>query len=134
MNETEAYQLWVDQFLAHDHMIKATAEQYPKVRSYDISINDITVDLSDLIQDDPETAIRTGEMALQKLMDPDNEVPLNLRISSHWPSSEVQLSEVSVLDIYKFVTVRGQIDKATEVRPRLVMGVFGNELEKYGGE
>lgn len=128
-DEEVVYQLWLDYLTLRDlaDEIKSIADAYPEKRSLNVDFSDVfrtNGELAEIILDDPDMAIRVGESSLQSLLDPDQKVAINLRIRNLFASDRILIRNLRASNLTKFISIEGIVRKATEVRPKLLIGVF----------
>ncbi|OYT46789.1 hypothetical protein B6U90_00235 [Thermoplasmatales archaeon ex4484_6] len=129
MDDETAYQLWLDFFSVTDMStrIKSIADKYPEIRSVEINFSDIyrvNGDLAESVLDRPEMMIRLGESAVHSLLDPDQRVVINLRIRDLFKNDKIPIRDLRAENLSKFISIEGIVRKVTEVRPKLLIGVF----------
>ncbi|MFW3146155.1 MAG: minichromosome maintenance protein MCM [Thermoplasmatota archaeon] len=129
IDEESVYQLWLDYFALRNlsPVIRYIADKYPESRSLLVSYKDIfqaNGTLAEVILDLPEMAIRVGESAVQSLQEPDQRNTINLRISDLFKEQKIDIRELRAENLSKFISLEGIIRKVTEVRPKLLTGVF----------
>jgi replicative DNA helicase Mcm len=129
VDEEFVYQLWLD-YLAIRNLsvhIRYIADSYPDKRSLEVEFSDVfnaNGDLAEIILDQPEMAIRVGEFALNSLLEPDQKVAINLRIRDLYKKQWISIRDLRAENLSKFIGLEGLIRKVTEVRPKLLSGVF----------
>lgn len=129
MDEEMAYQLWLDYFSIRDMAtkIRFIADNYPETRSLKVDYRDIfqvNGDLAEVILDQPEMAVRVGEAAINSLLEPDQKVGINLRIENLFKNERIRIRDLRAENLSKFISLEGIVRKVTEVRPKLLLGVF----------
>lgn len=129
VDEEFVYQLWLDYLAIRDLSahIRYIADTYPEQRSLEVEFNDIfnvNGDLAEIILDQPEMAIRVGESAVNSLLEPDQKVAINLRIRELYRKQWISIRNLRAENLSKFIALEGLIRKVTEVRPKLLLGVF----------
>jgi len=129
INENDTYQMWLD-FLTLKELVPALrniADNYPDIRSINIPYEDIfkfNGTLAEILLHEPEMAIKMGESAIQSLLEPDQKVTINLRITDLFASERIRIRNLRAENLSKFLAVEGLVRKVTEVRPKLLTGVF----------
>lgn len=129
VDEDSVYQLWLDYYALRDlsTMVRYIADRYPEVRSLEVSFKDVfqvNGTLAELILDQPEMAIRVGEAAIQSLLEPDQKVGINLKVKDLYKEQKIDIRDLRAENLSKFISLEGIIRKVTEVRPKLLTGVF----------
>lgn len=129
MDEKSLYQWWLDYFILRDlsARIRSIADNFPEERSLEILFNDIfssNGELAEVILENPEVAFRAGESAIVSLLDPDQKVGINLRLKELFSKDRIRIRDLRAENLSKFVSIEGIIRKATEVRPKLLIGTF----------
>lgn len=129
IDEESVYQLWLDYYALRDlsTMVRYIADKYPEIRSLDVSFKDIfqvNGTLAEVILDRPEMAIRVGEAAIQSLLEPDQKVGINLKVKDLYNEQKIDIRDLRAGNLSKFISLEGIIRKVTEVRPKLLTGVF----------
>lgn len=129
IDEESVYQLWLDYFALRDlsKVVRYIADKYPEIRSLEISFKDIfqvNGTLAEVVLDRPEMALRVGEAAIQSLLEPDQKVGINLRVKDLYKEQKIDIRDLRAENLSKFISVEGIIRKVTEVRPKLLTGVF----------
>lgn len=128
-DESFVYQLWLD-FLTHAEKtteIRAIADRYPDDRSIEFDFNDIfhfNGDLAEVLLDQPEMAIRLGESAVYSLLEPDQKDVINVRVKNLYKQNKVRIRDIRANKLSKFISLEGEVKRVTEVRPKLLSGVF----------
>ncbi len=125
------YQQWLDFFGFQDlaSKIRTIADDQPGQRSLRVKFNDIYThdgDLAETLISYPEIALKTGQAALRSFLEPDQEVHINLRIEGLFSKGRERLPirDLRAENLSKFLSLEGLVKKVTEVRPRLITGVF----------
>jgi len=119
------YQKWESVLLSKSTEIRAIADTFPDTRSVVIDYQNIRdPELQEWIANDPETCIQVGEAYIQSLLEPDQKAGLNLRICNLYNHLDKRIRDLRAEDLAKFKTIEGEIRKVTDVKDRLVIGVF----------
>ncbi len=129
IDEEMVYQLWLDYFSLRDlsTKIRYIADNYPDTRSLDVDFRDIfqvNGELAEALLDRPEMVIRVGEAAINSLLEPDQKVGINLRASNLFRNERIRIRDLRAENLSKFLSLEGIVRKVTEVRPKLLVGVF----------
>lgn len=128
-DENTLYQWWLDYFIIRDMAtpIKYIADNHPDTRSLEVAFNDIfsaNTDLAEEILNQPQKTLNAGESAIASLLDPDQKVGINLKIRELFTRDRIMIRNLRAENLSKFIALEGIIRKATEVRPKLLFGVF----------
>jgi len=129
IDEEYIYQLWLDFFALRNlaTRVRYIADSHPEKRSLEVDFSDIfnaNGDLAETLLDQPEMVIRVGESAINSLLEPDQKVAINLRVRDLYRRQWISIRDLRAENLSKFIALEGIIRKATEVRPKLLMGVF----------
>ncbi len=130
--EEEIKAIWLDFFATTDYgkEIIRIPDQYPDVRSLYVNYDDIvtySIDHADGFAEDilehPDVYLEIGEMAISEYLE--SSIKVHLRIS-HIPEKDRigEIRKLRTAHLGKFVSIRGIIRRATEIRPRLKVGAF----------
>jgi replicative DNA helicase Mcm len=102
---------------------------YPETKSLVVDFNDLDrydITLADELINNPDSTLIAAENALRNIELP-FDVPtatINVRFTNLPASHTVMIRDLRSLDVGKFLAVEGIVRKVTDVRPKLVMGVF----------
>ncbi len=98
---------------------------FSKLDSYDIS-------LAEEVLSSPDTAIPAAERALSRIELPVDSpaIKLNLRFANLPGTSRLLIRDIRSADVGRLIAVDGIVRKATDVRPKLVVGAF--ECQRCG--
>lgn len=132
MNYTDADLIakWEDFFAigAYRLQILAIADGYPDRKSLNINYSDLDgydPDMAIHIMDRPDESLSLGKKAMKGLMPPGKEwYEINIRIHGLPRDSRVEIRNLRSKHLGKLIAVEGLVRKATEVRPRMVKGLF----------
>jgi len=120
--------MWIE-FLSQTDYGKALLdiqEQYPSLKSLFIKFDDIVgynAEFAEDFLDNPEEYIAIGELAMRSYGETDVKVHLRvIQIPEHDRVKEIRRLRTTHLN--KFVSIRGIIRRATEIRPKLKIGAF----------
>ncbi len=124
----EIMAMWTDFFSQTDYgrTLLDVQEQYPELKSLYVKFDDIVsynADFAEDFLDNPEEYILIGEKAMKVYSE--SNIPVHLRvfqIPEHDRIKEIRKLRTAHLE--KFVSIRGIIRRATEIRPKLKVGVF----------
>ena len=132
MNYTEADLVakWEDFFSSSAYKLEILiiADGYPDRKSLNIDYSDLDSydpDMAMYIMDHPDLALALGKKAVRNLMPPGKEgYDVNIRIRGLPRDSRVEIRNLRSKHLGKLIAVEGLVRKATEVRPRMVKGLF----------
>jgi replicative DNA helicase Mcm len=129
VDEETIYQYWLDYFALRDlsSKIRFIADNYPEARSIEIDFRDVfqaNGELAEVILDRPDMVVRVGEAAINSLLEPDQKVGINLRIRNLFKNEKISIRDLRAENLSKFISLEGIVRKVTEVRPKLLVGVF----------
>lgn len=145
-------EMWDDFLTRYDYLrrLEKAADSYPDTRSLEISavdLQDYNVDFLEYFLQNPDAVLRAGSRVFDNHY-PEGTIPkgegLNIRITEIPRSRYIAIRDLRSKHIGKFVSLEGLVKKVTEVRPKLIEGVFrchscgahirqkqdGNELRK----
>ncbi len=123
----------------HKGILKVV-QGYPETKSLVVDFNDLDrydITLADELLNNPDATLIAAENALRNIELP-LDVPtarINVRFTNLPASHTTMLRDLRSVDVDKFRAMEGIVRKATDVRPKLVMGVFecpycGEEMSK----
>lgn len=132
MNYTDADLIakWDDFFSTGDYRLNilAIADGYPDRKSLNIDYSDLDSydpDMAMHIMDCPDQALSMGKVAMKNRMPPGKEwYEVNIRVRGLPRDSRVEIRSLRSKHLGKLIAVEGLVRKATEVRPRMVKGLF----------
>ncbi|MBN1389884.1 MAG: minichromosome maintenance protein MCM [Candidatus Thermoplasmatota archaeon] len=129
VDQEYVFQLWQEYLRSRDlsDQIRYIAESSPEIKSLVLEFNDIfnaSGNLAEIVLEQPEMTLKEGEVAIASLLDPDLNVPINLRIKDLYRSQWINIRKLRAEDLTHFIAMEGIVRKATEVRPKLLQGVF----------
>jgi replicative DNA helicase Mcm len=103
-------------------------DRYPKLRSLTVTYSDLDrfdPDFASFLLNHPDRALRLGEGVVKRMVSPDQaNLDVHLRIKELPRDSRIDIRLLRSEHLGKLISVEGLVRKATEVRPRLVLGVF----------
>ena len=108
---------------------------YPEEKSLVVNFEDLDrydISLADEMLNNPDVAISAAQRALAKIELPVDypSIRLNLRFANLPPTSRLMIRDIRSADVGKLISVEGIVRKATDVRPKLVVGAF--ECQRCG--
>ncbi len=121
---------WEEFLEAEDNRLKLLelTDRYPELRSLVVTYSDIDrfdPDFASFILGHPDRSLQKGEEVVKRLMNPSRgDLEIHLRIRELPRDSRIEIRSLRSEHLGKLVSVEGMVRKATEVRPRLIMGVF----------
>lgn len=127
--EGDLFQMWQD-FLTIQELIpklRNIADNYPEIRSIDIPFDEIfqvNGTLAESILHEPDITLKMGESAILSLLEPDQKVVINLRIKELLTTERINIRDLRSDHLSKLLSLEGLIRRVTEVRPKLLQGVF----------
>lgn len=126
MDEGVVYQKWLDFFMPHTADIRAKADSFPDVRSFEVDFQQITdMDLIDFIMTYPADAIRIGEASIKSLLEPDQaNVYMNLRLFNLYKSMNTNIRNLRSSDVSMLKSIEGEIRKVTDIKGKYQTGAF----------
>ena len=125
MDEEGIYQLWLEYFRPLNYQLQSIVDLGEKSKVIDY--NDIVKysnELSDALIQDPIMVTSTGELAIQHFLDPDQHAVINLRVKGLHKAMECRIRELRADKIGRFTQIEAEIQKVTEIRPRMLLGMF----------
>ncbi len=112
----------------HNEILKVI-HGYPETKSLVVDFNDLDkydITLADELVNNPDATLAAAENALRNI-----EIPLdtpnariNVRFANLPASHKIMIRDLRSEDVGKFIVLEGLVRKATDVRPKLVLGVF----------
>lgn len=128
-DDNDIFQMWQDFFTQQELIttLRNIADNYPEVSSLEIPFDEVfqvNGILAENILHKPETTIKMGESAIISLLEPDQKVAINLRIKGLLSTERVNIRDIRADHLSKFISNEGLIRRVTEVRPKLLAGVF----------
>ncbi len=130
--DDELKQMWEEFLTDYEYLprLEKAADAYPDNRSFVIDAGDIqeySVDFLEYLLKEPERVIAVGQAVLSDYYPPDT-IPegerLNLRVIGISRKEYIAIRDLRSEHIGTFVSMEGLVKKVTEVRPKLVDGVF----------
>ncbi len=121
---------WEEFLEAEDNRLKLLelTDRYPELRSLTVTYSDIDrfdPDFASFILNHPDRALRKGEDIVKRIMNPNRaSLDVHLRIKELPRDSRIDIRDLRSEHLGMLISVEGLVRKATEVRPRLVLGVF----------
>ncbi len=108
---------------------------YPEEKSLVVNFEDLDnydITLADEVLNNPDVAISAAQRALARIELPVDysSIRLNLRFTNLPPTSKLLIRDIRSADVGKLIAVDGIVRKATDVRPKLVVGAF--ECQRCG--
>ncbi len=108
---------------------------YPEEKSLIVNFEDLDnydITLADEVLNNPDVAIPAAQRALAKIELPVDypSIRLNLRFTNLPSTSKLLIRDIRSADVGKLIAVDGIVRKATDVRPKLVVGAF--ECQRCG--
>ncbi len=108
---------------------------YPEEKSLVVNFEDLDrydISLADEVLSNPDVAISAAQRALTKIELPVDypSIRLNLRFTNLPPTSRLLIRDIRSADVGRLIAVEGIVRKATDVRPKLVVGAF--ECQRCG--
>jgi len=132
ISDNELQEMWKEFLVDYDYVprLEAAAYSYPDVRSLEISaldLQDYSVDFLEYFLKNPDTVMQVGSRVFYDYYPPDT-IPegegLRIRISEIPRNRYIAIRDLRSKHIGRFVSLEGLVKKVTEVRPRLIEGVF----------
>lgn len=102
---------------------------YPETKSLVVDFNDLDkydITLADELINNPDATLAAAENALHNIERPPD-VPtarINVRFANLPASHRIMIRDLRSEDVGKFLAMEGLVRKVTDVRPKLVMGVY----------
>lgn len=129
VDDETIYQLWLDFFTIRDlsTRIRYIADNHPEFRTLEVDFRDlfqVSGELAEIILHDPDRALRIGESAIGSLLEPDQKVHINLRLKNLFKNELINIRDLRAENLSKFISIEGIVRKVTEVRPKLLVGMF----------
>ncbi len=121
---------WEEFLEAEDNRLKLLelTDRYPELRSLTVTYSDIDrfdPDFASFILNHPDRALRKGEDIVKRIMNPNRaSLDVHLRIKELPRDSRIDIRDLRSEHLGMLISVEGLVRKATEVRPRLILGVF----------
>ncbi len=121
---------WEEFLEAEDNRLKLLelTDRIPDLRSLTVTYSDIDrfdPDFASFILNHPDRALRKGEDIIKRLTNSARSTAdVHLRIKELPRDSRIEIRNLRSEDLGKLISVEGLVRKATEVRPRLILGVF----------
>ncbi|MDD1771805.1 MAG: ATP-binding protein, partial [Methanomassiliicoccales archaeon] len=121
---------WEEFLETEDNRLKLLelTDGYPGLKSIIVTYSDIDrfdPDFASFILVHPDQALKRGEAVVKRLIDPNKaNLDVHLRIRDLPRDSRIEIRSLRSEHLGKLVSVEGLVRKATEVRPRLILGVF----------
>ncbi len=121
---------WEEFLEAEDNRLKLLelTDRLPDLRSLTVTYSDIDrfdPDFASFILNHPDRALRKGEDIIKRLTNSARSTAdVHLRIRELPRDSRIDIRDLRSEDLGKLISVEGLVRKATEVRPRLILGVF----------
>ncbi|NPA74669.1 MAG: minichromosome maintenance protein MCM [Euryarchaeota archaeon] len=100
-------------------------DKYPSEKSLYVSFEDIVMYNADFAEDvleNPEKCIILGEKAIKNYLNTPNEI--HLRINNISENFRTEIRNLRTSHLGKFISIRGIIRRASEVRPRVKIAAF----------
>ncbi|MHC1710419.1 MAG: ATP-binding protein [Methanomassiliicoccales archaeon] len=121
---------WEEFLEAEENRLKLLelTDRIPDLRSLTVTYSDIDrfdPDFASFILNHPDRALRKGEDIIKRLTNSARSTAdVHLRIKELPRDSRIEIRNLRSEDLGKLISVEGLVRKATEVRPRLILGVF----------
>ncbi|MCX6651662.1 MAG: ATP-binding protein [Methanomassiliicoccales archaeon] len=121
---------WEEFLEAEENRLKLLelTDRYPGLRSLTVTYSDIDrfdPDFASFILLHPDRSLEKGEGVVKRLMSPSKaSIDIHLRIKDLPRDSRIEIRHLRSEHLGKLLSVEGLVRKATEVRPRLILGVF----------
>lgn len=121
---------WEEFLEAEENRLKLLelTDRLPDLRSLTVTYSDIDrfdPDFASFILNHPDRALRKGEDIIKRLTNSARSTAdVHLRIRELPRDSRIDIRDLRSEDLGKLISVEGLVRKATEVRPRLILGVF----------
>ena len=110
------------------HMIHAVADQYPEERSIYVDykeIEDYDADLAEFLLKHPIKALVCADQAISEIMHSDRtEAGVELSLRAKTLPKKHRISKLRTSELGQTVAIEGLVRRVTEVRPRIVIGVY----------
>jgi replicative DNA helicase Mcm len=108
---------------------------YPETKSLYVNFNDLDrydIALADSVLNDPDTSIRAAERAIMEIdmLEGTPGGKINVRFTDIPGTHRYMIRDIRSEDVGIFLSVEGIVRKATDVRPKLVVGAF--ECQRCG--
>ena len=121
---------WEEFLEAEENRLKLLelTDRLPELRSLTVTYSEIDrfdPDFASFILNHPDRALRKGEDIIKRLTNSARSTAdVHLRIKELPRDSRIEIRNLRSEDLGKLISVEGLVRKATEVRPRLILGVF----------
>ena len=121
---------WEEFLESEDNRLKLLelTDRLPDLRSLTVTYSEIDrfdPDFASFILNHPDRALKKGEDIVKRLTNSARSTAdVHLRIRELPRDSRIEIRNLRSEDLGKLISVEGLVRKATEVRPRLVLGVF----------
>jgi replicative DNA helicase Mcm len=121
---------WEEFLESEDNRLKLLelTDRLPDLRSLTVTYSEIDrfdPDFASFILNHPDRALKKGEDIIRRLTNSARSTNnVHLRIKELPRDSRIDIRDLRSEDLGKLISVEGLVRKATEVRPRLVLGVF----------
>ncbi len=90
-------------------------------------LSDFDADIAEMLFDDPETVIKSGESALLEAMEDSYEISpagIHVRFEKLPEKKQTSIRYLRSSDVGKFIVIEALVKKASEVRPKLVEAAY----------
>jgi len=112
----------------YEATIISIADRYPEERSLEVKFVDLDrydTDLAIYLLEKPDEALSAAEEAVRSLVPPtDEDIAIHVRITGLSKDSRVRIRDLRSKHLGNFIAVEGLVRKATEVRPKMMVGLF----------
>ncbi len=121
---------WEEFLESEDNRLKLLelTDRLPDLRSLTVTYSEIDrfdPDFASFILNHPDRALKKGEDVIKRLTNSARSTAnVHLRIKELPRDSRIEIRNLRSEDLGKLISVEGLVRKATEVRPRLVLGIF----------
>jgi len=120
---------WEEFFEEYDYRGKIIriSDNYPDEKSLFVNFVDLNrfdTDMTLLLFEKPQEVIEAGEEAVKRLLPPEIEAAIHLRITQVPKDARMEVRHLRSKNLGKFVSIEGLVKMSTDVRPKIFIAVF----------